>query len=397
MLNLSYGINKVDHSLAVTTTWSISTRCITQYDMYHFNISALHDWGRTCQQYPREVQHDVYFVLLFQQFLNSTCLLDFCADFASTFFLLTTESFDRSHFRPNSSEINREHSTNTMELVNISQTGGPVNNYVQLGITLKEMGLKVVKCLTTSEVTNPTALEPDEFHSFAVENNMPVYWLMLTVEEFNSLITLTNTGENKLLPTISGATRMPAFDKVIFNMSPQLAATTLVYHQTEGHCSTAETTQWILLSFQQDHQQNQLRLANGAITVFNRGYVAPQMQLPWNRTLRFNNYELSTQQSWVITTTSETTSLLWTVHDRLSWKHNILWTFNVPVDASKVINTDDNEWPQVVQALAYTGLQALDHFDDDVNKRIKGLLTQSHPLIQQRSMLNTSNIHWHGA
>ena len=304
-------------------------------------------------------------------------------------FLLTTESFDRSHFRPNSSEINREHSTNTMELVNISQTGGPVNNYVQLGITLKEMGLKVVKCLTTSEVTNPTALEPDEFHSFAVENNMPVYWLMLTVEEFNSLIPLTNTGENKLLPTISGATRMPAFDKMIFNMSPQLAATTLVYHQTEGHCSTAETTQWILLSFQQDHQQNQLRLANGAITVFNRGYVAPQMQLPWNRTLRFNNYELSTQQSWVITTTSETTSLLWTVHDRLSWKHNILWTFNVPVDASKVINTDANEWPQVVQALAYTGLQALDHFDDDINKRIKGLLTQSHPLIQQRSMLNT--------
>ena len=310
---------------------------------------------------------------------------------------MTTESFDRSHFRPNSSEINREHPTNTMELVNISQTGGPVNNYVQLGITLKEMGLKVVKCLTTSEVTNPTALEPDEFHSFAVENNMPVYWLMLTVEEFNSLIPLTNTGENKLLPTISGATRMPAFDKMIFNMSPQLAATTLVYHQTEGHCSTAETTQWILLSFQQDHQQNQLRLANGAITVFNRGYVAPQMQLPWNRTLRFNNYELSTQQSWVITTTSETTSLLWTVHDRLSWKHNILWTFNVPVDASKVINTDANEWPQVVQALAYTGLQALDHFDDDVNKRIKGLLTQSHPLIQQRSMLNTSNIHWHGA
>ena len=279
-----------------------------------------------------------------------------------------------------------------MELTNIAQTGGPTAVHAKMDTTLSNLGINVCHCLTASPTTNPTNMAPDSFHQFSVDNNMGTWWAMFTQEEYNSMV----PEDGNILLSIPGATRMPRFDKVIVNTSPQAAAATLVYHMTEGHCTTGNPKGWILVAFQQDHQQGLLRLGNGCTNVFNRGYVAPQLQIEFTRVLRFNIYELSTQQVWKIGANNNQ-DVLESVHNRLSWQNNVIWSYNAPVNVANINSTEDNIWPHFIQALEYSGLQCLDHLSTEVANKVKQLLTTVHPLVSASPTVNTSTVHWHGS
>ena len=197
---------------------------------------------------------------------------------------------------------------------------------------------------------------------------------------------------NYLVPSIPGDLRMPRFDKVLASTTPQGAAAGMVYHLTEMHNSTAVENSWILICWQQDFQQTMLRLANGSLNLFARGYTMPQMQIEASHRLRFNTSELASQQTWEI---SSGDGLLATILQCLSWEKNWVWTFNLPLNVQEILTTTDSKWPSVKQALEYSGLQALDHMDQQVSDRLKNLLRTVHPLLE-RPLVSSSNICYHG-
>ena len=150
------------------------------------------------------------------------------------------------------------------------------------------------------------------------------------------------------------------------------------------------------MAFQQDHQQGQLCLANGCVNLFNRSYVAPQLQIEYNRVLRFNIFELSTQQVWKIEA-NNSQDLFEAVGNRLSWQNNVIWSYNAPINVANVNSTEDSNWPHFIQALEYSGLRCLDRLLTEVANKVKQLLTTVHPLAKASPIVNASTVHWHGS
>ena len=126
-------------------------------------------------------------------------------------------------------------SVNTMSLVNMADVRSPM----KLPVTLKDLGLNAVEILD-SEVANHQHLHPDDLHARSVDNNTPRWWIVMTIEEYNSIKPTEAAGEstNKVIPALLGSQRMLNFDKLILAPSPQLAFTTMYMHSTEMHVAT---------------------------------------------------------------------------------------------------------------------------------------------------------------
>ena len=98
---------------------------------------------------------------------------------------------------------------------------------------------------------------------------------------------------------------------------------------------------------------------------------------------------------WALTTEDQQ-PLLNTIHKSLSWVSNVIWTFNMPSQLAQVDTVKDSMWPAVVQAMSYSGCQALDSIPPEVNTKLKLMLQQVHPLKEKNNMMN-STIAYHGA
>ena len=120
-----------------------------------------------------------------------------------------------------------------MSLVNMAGVRSPTLP-MKLPVTLKDLGLNAVEILN-SDVANPQHLHPDDLHATSVDNNTPRWWIVMTIEEYNSIKPTETAGEstNTVIPALSGSQRMPNFDKLILAPSPQLALTTMYMHATE--------------------------------------------------------------------------------------------------------------------------------------------------------------------
>lgn len=175
-------------------------------------------------------------------------------------------------------------------LVNMRQSEGPRNFPAKLATTLSDMGIVIKEVVVNSATVNPTNMTPDEYHQHSVDNNLSTWWTMLTKEEYISLLP-TTPETNRMLATIPGALRMPAFDKVLFATSPQMATATMIYHLTEFHTVSQKST-WILVAYQLDFQQGIRRNANSVTNLLARGFNNPQLQVEYSKVLKFNTFEL---------------------------------------------------------------------------------------------------------
>ena len=175
-------------------------------------------------------------------------------------------------------------------LVNMRQSEGPRNFPAKLATTLSDMGIVIKEVVVNSATVNPTNMTPDEYHQHSVDNNLSTWWTMLTKEEYISLLP-TTPETNRMLATIPGALRMPAFDKVLFATSPQMATATMIYHLTELHTVSQKST-WILVAYQLDFQQGIRRNANSVTNLLARGFNNPQLQVEYSKVLKFNTFEL---------------------------------------------------------------------------------------------------------
>ena len=189
---------------------------------------------------------------------------------------------------------------------------------MKLPVTLKDLGLNAVEILN-SEVANPQHLHPDDPHATSVDNNTPRWWIVMTIEEYNS-IKPTAAGEstNKVIPELLGSQRMPNFDKLILAPSPQLALTTMYVHSTEMHVATKIPTKWLMITWVEDVQQHRLRTGK-AINMFNRGCMYPQQQIESGCNLRFTTFELASQQTWEISANGGNT-MLQQICNYFQWK-----------------------------------------------------------------------------
>ena len=133
------------------------------------------------------------------------------------------------------------------------------NNVVRHGH--RHQGSSGQQCHRQSDQHDPGWVQPD-----SVDNNLSTWWTMLTEEEYISLLP-TTPETNRMLATIPGALRMPAFDKVLFATSPQMATATMIYHLTEFHTVSQKST-WILVAYQQDFQEGILMNANSVTNLF---------------------------------------------------------------------------------------------------------------------------------
>ena len=58
--------------------------------------------------------------------------------------------------------------------------------------------------------------------------------------------------------------------------------------------------------------------------------VVPTSSTEFNRVMRFNTYVLSTQQVWKIEA-NNSQDVVESVHNRLSWQSNVIWSYNAPI------------------------------------------------------------------
>ena len=221
-------------------------------------------------------------------------------------------------------------STNTMSLVNMADVRSPTLP-MKLPVTLKDLGLNAVEILN-SDVANPQHLHPDDLHATSVDNNTPRWWIVMTIEEYNSIKPTETAGEstNMVIPALLGSQRMPNFDKLIIAPSPQLALTTMYMHATEMHVTTKIPTKWLMITWVEDVQQHRLRTGNQVINMFNRDYMYPQQQIESGCNLRFTTLELAPQQIWEINAEGGNT-MLQQICNYFQWNKDWMWTYNIPV------------------------------------------------------------------
>lgn len=217
-----------------------------------------------------------------------------------------------------------------MSLVNMADVRSPTLP-MKLPVTLKDLGLNAVEILN-SDVANPQHLHPDDLHATSVDNNTPRWWIVMTIEEYNSIKPTETAGEstNMVIPALLGSQRMPNFDKLIIAPSPQLALTTMYMHATEMHVTTKIPTKWLMITWVEDVQQHRLRTGNQAINMFNRGYMYPQQQIESGCNLRFTTFELASQQIWEINADGGNT-MLQQICNYFQWNKDWMWTYNIPV------------------------------------------------------------------
>ena len=158
---------------------------------------------------------------------------------------------------------------------------------------------------------NNNHLHPDDLHATSVDNNTPRWWIVMTIEEYNSIKPTEADGEstNKVIQALLGRQGMPNFDKLILAPSPQLAVTTMYMHSTEMHVATKIPTKWLMITWVEDVQQHRLRTGNQVINMFNRGYMYPQQQIESGCNIRFTTFELASQQTWEISADGGNTML----------------------------------------------------------------------------------------
>ena len=120
-----------------------------------------------------------------------------------------------------------------MALVNIAGVKGPTAP-MKLPVTLRDIGLNTVELLN-SDAANPQHLHPDDLHATSVDNNIPRWWLAMTIEEHASVkpTDMAEEPANTVMQTLSGSQHMPKVDKLILASSPQLVITTMYMHATE--------------------------------------------------------------------------------------------------------------------------------------------------------------------
>ena len=263
------------------------------------------------------------------------------------------------------------------KISNMAETQGPRMVYAKINKTLAEIGLNVQQVIIASPVANCQSQQPDDFHQTMVDNNKSIWWLVVTAEELNKLAPIAGTTA-RVINSLPGNLRMDSFDKVILSPSPTGAVTTMFYHLVEQHVSTREPNRFYLVAFNPDFQQTMLRLANTNLNLFARGYNYPQMQIEANKRLRFNTFELASQQVWEIGSTDDR-SFVQTVHDAFNWRTNYIWTYNIAINLAEVTSTDHPSWRATIQALAYSGLQSLNEVDTEVANNVKKLLATKDP------------------
>lgn len=296
-------------------------------------------------------------------------------------------------------EVNRAFRLNTFEfnkmatLINISGNEEPQPPR-SLATTLKDLNIEAT-LIVNSKVVDQQCVGPDELHSSNMDHNKQGWWLMLTKEEHESLVS-TNTA---MIRNIPGSTRMPYFDKVLITPTPQQAATTLYMHLTEGHTATRHPSTWILLHWEQDHSQQALRMANDNMSLFARAYEFPQLQIEANTNLFYTATELSTQVQWMLTPSTEGVNMAELICNGFPWQQGWLWTFNIPMQVQQLPEAGQLSAQQqmaLLQALSYSGTQVLQHLPVQQAMKIHNILEKMHSIVNKGG-ISTKGLKYEGS
>ena len=235
--------------------------------------------------------------------------------------------------------------------------------------TVEELGLNTALLRGNTRCESPTT-----YASQMKDANTLVYWISLTVEEFEGAKLTTDC--STVIPCFHGHGHMPMWDKMLFTTCPMEALTTMVYHLSEMHVATTEPTTWILVM---DVAQHELRLAKGVTDLFARGYQHVQHQVQSGRVWRLTDYEKNHQ-----------------VHQCFTWQHGYLWTYNIPVCFYDVDMSTERNKRLLLQVLEYSGTQILNNLPQATGEKLNTILQQMHEL-QNPAGYNTAHVRFQGA